>query len=213
MYILNLLNSIYYFFEVFANFYDSFFSFFFFINFVIFLFNVFLYTTPNTLKKCLYLYVLLFIVVYLLFLLEIHMYFGFLVFTETTLIFFLCNLCIANFNFFLKNKKNILFFIIEFIFVVFFLEKNNLNVCEYFFDYISALKDSNLNDFSSIFFIFEFNFFFIIMLLHILFVVFLLLYWNNPIKKLKTTTKDVLILKYFNMIYTTIFKPSIKKFK
>lgn len=206
-----LLNLINYFLKICIDFYDNFFSLFFFFNFVMLMAVVMFYNTENTLKKCMYLYLFLFLIIYFLFLFEIHQYFGFLIFTETTLIFFLCNLCLVYFNLSLKNKKKNFFI---FLFIFFFFEKKKLSVNEYYTDYIGIILNGDLNDFSSVFFLFEFNFLFIFFLLNLLFVTFFVIFRsNNFFFFSKKKKKERTVLKSFNIIFTSIFKPSIKKFK
>lgn len=206
-----LLNNIYYFINFAGMFYNNFFSLFFFFNFTMFVLMVIFYQTNNSLKKCLYLYVFLFVIIYFLFLFEIHNYFGFLVFTETTLIFFLCNICLAYFNISIKKKKNYFFI---FLFFLFFFEKKKLSLREYYTDYIMLLDNLEINDFTSVFFLFEFNFFFIFLLLNLLFCTFFIIFRSNNFYFFsKNKKKEFTVLKSFNIIFTSIFRPSIKKFK
>lgn len=165
-------------------------------------------TSP--LAKGIFLFYFLGFIVFLLFLFEYHQYFGFLIFTEISLIFFLCNLCLAFFNYLSLSKPRVTMLLVP---TLFFLEKKGFYIYEFFTNYIDAYLFYDLNDLSGVMMLLSYNMLFIFTTFHVLFIMFFMVFRFSAQSIKHSPTNLYEILKSFDTVLNSLFSPSIKKFK
>lgn len=167
-------------------------------------------TLTSPLAKGIFLFYFLGFIVYLLFIFDYQQYFGFLVFTEISLIFFLCNLCLAFFNYITISRPKITMLLIP---TLFFLEKKGFYIYEFFTNYIDAYLLYDLNDLSGVMMLLSYNMLFIFTVFHVLFIIFFIVFRFSAQVVIKSPTNLYEILKSFDMVLNSIFLPSVRKFK
>lgn len=175
------------------------------------LFTVYYFLSLNyPLAKGIFLFYFLGFIVYLLFLFEYHQYFGFLVFTEISLIFFLCNLCLAFFNYMSTTSSKITPLLI---FLLFLINRRGFYVYEFYTNYLDSFSGDTLNDLSAVMMMLSYNILFIFSIFHILFIVFFIVFRFSFQELNRNNSSIYVILKTFDVIITSIFEPSVRKFK
>lgn len=159
-------------------------------------------TLTSPLAKGVFLFYFLGFIIYLLFLFEYHQYFGFLVFTEISLIFFLCNLCLAFFNYLSLSKPKITFLLF---FTLIFLEKKSFYLYEFFTNYIDAYQLFDLNDLSGVMMLLSYNMLFIFTTFHVLFIMFFIVFRFSAPRLIKSPNNLYEILKSFDTVLNSLF--------